>query len=310
MATLKAELESMAQWMDSPSAEDLASAWEKKAAAAVIDMTAGLDLKACIQRSNFGAYKTALSASVDAAVVRSLQQTSPQNRTPCKPQHLLRPENFLTASEWDRLQRGSPAERLQVLLRRALLLGIRSLSEQTVKHAVALLLSVSATQTMPSYAEIFRQVGVFKRTFEEQKARWPVAAPGTDLLKFPETAQELPDEIFAAAYPCPDDKPADRTQVCQKDVWLAQIPLRATSALLKNTERPSSGEPRSEEPARQDPTVTAVLQALRLALPSLADRLPSDGVSPETRALPSTTNLRTDSCASGFASCILTGALA
>jgi hypothetical protein len=293
-ANLTAELDAMADWMDSGSAADMVAAWQAKLKTTVIDMTVALQLKSCVQAKGFGQFGQSLLESVEAAVVLSLQQTSPQNRAPLKAQHLLRPENFLTLSEWDRLQHGSPGDRLQTLLRRYLLLGVRSLSEQTVKNGIALLLSVSSTSAMPSYQEIFHQVGVFKRTFDEQKTRWPMRTLGTQLTQFPETAQELEGDLFAAAYPSPEDAPMDRRRTCQKDVWLAHVPLRATSALLKGASAPQTAP---VETGSQQNTIAALVQALLpgTSRQQLAEALALTDPKVPKAEVPQTLHLRTPS---------------
>ena len=107
---------------------------------------------------------------------------------------MRKPENYITVNEWSVLQKGPGSARLETLLRRYLLLGLSSLTEQTVKRGLAMLLALAAPELaqMPTYEEIYEEVQIFKRSWESLNAEAGTSDFG--LIKYPDDPAGLPTE--------------------------------------------------------------------------------------------------------------------
>ena len=72
----------------------------------------------------------------------------------------------------------------------------------------------------------------------EQLKEAHLAGPGKSqpvgMLRYPENAHDLSEELFKAAYP--DGHPMSKD--IGADIWLAHIPMRSTSKLLKGPKNP------------------------------------------------------------------------
>lgn len=203
-----------------------------------------MQMKQTIQDLSFESTLSAkLLAVVEAKVMATATAATPPAETTytgkkrkedSKPQTLLKPENFITVTEWSMLQEGPAPARLEILLRRYLMLGLRNLTEQTVKKGMAFLLALAAAELsqMPTYEEIYEEVQVFKRSWESVKTDAGPTELG--LLTYPEDPSSLPKALFDRAYK-PEDPPLGKD--VKAGIWLAHIPMRSTSKLLQKNKK-------------------------------------------------------------------------
>ena len=232
----------MAEWARTGSSESLAAlvtAWcNRVQACPAMSLQEGMSVKKAIADFSFPEQqRTEMLQVVEAKVMQCCAEAEAPKDV--KGQLLLKPSNYLTAADWGGLETGAGPARLQILLKRYLSLGLLNLKEGTVKAGMALLLGLAAptARSMPSYAEIYEQVKVFKRSFEQLKEAH-LAGPGKSqpvgMLRYPENAHDLSEELFKAAYP--DGHPMSKD--IGADIWLAHIPMRSTSKLLKGPKNP------------------------------------------------------------------------
>lgn len=203
-----------------------------------------MQMKQTIQDLSFESTLSAkLLAVVEAKVMATATAATPpaestytakKRKEDSKPQTLLKPENFITVTEWSMLQEGPAPARLEILLRRYLMLGLRNLTEQTVKKGMAFLLALAAAELsqMPTYEEIYEEVQVFKRSWESVKTDAGPTELG--LLTYPEDPSSLPKALFDRAYK-PEDPPLGKD--VKAGIWLAHIPMRSTSKLLQKNKK-------------------------------------------------------------------------
>ena len=142
--------------------------------------------------------------------------------------------SYLTSADWaalhDRML--STQGKVQVLLDRFKLLGLRYPAEDTTKWAVALLVVMlhEATGQFPNYHTIYSMVEDFKSNMVASRARSDWAF--SHVVMYPQTPQELPDDIFNHAYTV-DDPPVTETVSRLEVTAMQHVPLRKTSSLLK-----------------------------------------------------------------------------
>ena len=254
----------MAEWAKTGSHESLAAlvqGWcARVQACAPVSLQHGMSMKATILSLKFpDAESKQMLEVVEKKVLTSC--TAAEAPKDVKGQLLTKPYNYLTAAEWGVLEGGNAPARLEILLKRYLKLGMLNLKENTVKAGMALLLAMASknARAMPSYSEIYDQVQVFKRSFEQLKeAQLDEAhkkhAPG--LLRYPDDPEELTREVYKAAYP--EDRPLSKD--VGADIWLAHIPMRSTSKLLKSSKAPSpASAPTTTEPEKFELFVTKTL---------------------------------------------------
>ncbi|CAE7248389.1 hypothetical protein AK812_SmicGene30863 [Symbiodinium microadriaticum] len=122
-------------------------------------------------------------ATATAATPTENASPATKRKEEAKPQTVLKPENYITFNEWSVLQKGPGSARLETLLRRYLLLGLSSLTEQTVKRGLAMLLALAAPELaqMPTYEEIYEEVQIFKRSWESLNAEADDPPMGKDV---------------------------------------------------------------------------------------------------------------------------------
>ena len=205
-----------------------------------ITLPQAMALKQTIQDLSFESTLSAKTLAVVEGKVMATAAAASPSETPAKrkeeskPQTLLKPENFLTVTEWSVLQKGPAPARLEALLRRYLLLGITNLSEQTVKRGMAFLLALAAPDLsqMPTYEDMYEEVQVFKRSWESLKQDAGPSQVG--LLAYPDDPSSLPKALFDRAYRTADPPMGKDVRA---GIWLAHIPMRSTSKLLKKNRK-------------------------------------------------------------------------
>jgi hypothetical protein len=206
-----------------------------------------------------------------------------------KPQQLLAVHNYLTASDWSKLQEpGCPLEDMKwIIIKRLMLLGIASLHEQTVKHSVALIVYLIQQQSkvFPSYESIHNIVNSFKGSFFSVK----VQVTYSGITTYPATPSELPAALFAKAYAA-DDQPV-KQEIMELANIVNHVPLRSTSKLLQKAGGSASSSS-SHQPNQSGLTSQAIAAAVVSALQAynggLAAQAPAliAGPKPPRLALP------------------------
>ena len=169
-----------------------------------------------------------LASMIDQHIQKALsavQDVTPHNVTAVKPQSLLHINHFLTKADWKELDDPNTTWiRKQCLVAfRLKKLGLASMAEQTVKSAVALLLSTLTS--IPEHKLIWSMVHEFKATFASVKSD----VPHRMISSYPDLPGKLPQAVFQRAYA--DELPVSR-EVEQLGVIAQHIPLRKTSKLL------------------------------------------------------------------------------
>jgi hypothetical protein len=190
-------------------------------------------LKECSNIMGSG-HGSILHAAIDSKVSDACSnQPSSTNMATRKPQLLVTPQNYLTASDWKVIEAGDLEERKWMLIKRLQALGVSSLHEQTVKWFVGLLVwsIYKQTNSYPAFKDIHAMVQNFKVAFEANKRK--LAFVG--LTSYPPHPSGLPKDLFDQAY-VDEDKPEAREVLGLEDV-ASQVPLRLTSKLLREDQR-------------------------------------------------------------------------
>lgn len=164
-----------------------------------------------------------------------------------KPQWILDLNNYCTANEWASLtnQEQSYQSKVQVLVDRLVSLQVQSMHEQSVKYAVALLLTTHfSSSAWPSASSIHTMVVDFKRTFQSAQKI------GTSrLMKYPTNPSDLPADMYARAYPDEASPPVARHIERMRLVAEQHIPLRSTSKMLKDDQAKRQDNTIAQAPA-------------------------------------------------------------
>ncbi|CAE7231107.1 unnamed protein product [Symbiodinium sp. CCMP2592] len=211
---LQAELSPMAEWAQSgskASVDALMNSWcTRLESLGSLSLGQAMQMKQTIQDLSFeSTLSERLLEKVEAKVLATATAATPppdttytphKRKEESKPQTLLKPENFITVTEWSMLEKSPAPARLEILLKRYLQLGLRNLTEQTVKKGLAFLLALAAGELsqMPTYEEIYEEVQVFKRSWESVKTDAEPTEVG--LLTYPDDPSSLPKALFDRAY--------------------------------------------------------------------------------------------------------------
>ena len=136
--------------------------------------------------------------------------------------------NYFIAQECEVLRnpKSSFHKKMTIMVERSMSVGCVDPDEQTYKWGLATLLLMHY-EDMPSPQEVYRKLQDLKQAFiSERKVFLHEQLP-----QFPEHATDLPEHIFAEAYPGPDDPP---TKIVLRGIHqvAAAIPLRSNSKLL------------------------------------------------------------------------------
>ncbi|CAE7812404.1 unnamed protein product [Symbiodinium sp. CCMP2592] len=245
---LQAELSPMAEWAQSgskASVDALMNSWcTRLESLGSLSLGQAMQMKQTIQDLSFeSTLSERLLGKVEAKVLATATAATPppdttytphKRKEESKPQTLLKPENFITVTEWSMLEKSPAPARLEILLKRYLQLGLRNLTEQTVKKGLAFLLALAAGELsqMPTYEEIYEEVQVFKRSWESVKTDAEPTEVG--LLTYPDDPSSLPKALFDRAYKA-EDPPMGKD--VRAGIWLAHIPMRSTSKLLQKNKK-------------------------------------------------------------------------
>ena len=197
----------------------------------IFDNAAALRLTSAVDAAMMPkTFTTSLMASIDLRLAKGLLVGKGKSSQAMVPQELTYILNFLTAMDWVQLEepQASPSKMMEVVGQRLSKLGIRSLHEQTVKAAVAVVLWLVRhnTHNWPRYSLIYQWLCEFKRNFQVMKTPWELQM----IVKFPMEPRGLPDDIFAHCY-IGDDQPI-RKELLGFQQLSDHIPLRSNSALL------------------------------------------------------------------------------
>ena len=154
-----------------------------------------------------------LASMVDQHIEKALaavQDVIPHNEVAVKPQSLLHINHFLTKDEWKELDDPNATWiRKQCLIAfRLKKLGLASMAEQTVKAAMALLLTTLTT--IPEHKLIWSMVHEFKATFASVKSD----VPHSLVCTYPDIPAKLPQQVFQRAYA--DQLPVSRENSSRK----------------------------------------------------------------------------------------------
>ena len=228
---LQSELGPMAEWTKTgsrPSVDAVMNWCTRLEGTPSITLPQAMALKQTIQDLSFesilsakllAAVESKVMATATAAIPTETASPASRRKEESKLQTLLKPENFITVSEWSVLQEGPAPARLETLLRRYLLPGITNLTEKTVHRGLAFLLATAAQELtqMPTYEEIYEEVQVFKRSWESLKQEAGPSQVG--LLTYPKDPSSLPKALFDRAYTA-EDPPMGKD--VRSGIWLAR----------------------------------------------------------------------------------------
>ncbi len=189
-------------------------------------------IEACGVESNF---KKDLRKAVESKL--AMGNTNDADNVVLKPQMLTAIEKYMTHSEWQILVNPSSTymEKMNTVVRRLKLVGVRSLHEQTAKFGVALLLSTLTT--LPEYKLIHQMLCEFKQVFHRDTTKVQVPF----VRNYPNNPAELPKSILEIAYtednpPCP--KEIDTIAMIANN----HVPVRNTSKLLTGGTKPKGAK--------------------------------------------------------------------
>jgi hypothetical protein len=141
-------------------------------------------------------------------------------------------QNYLIASEWAELKATDATywRRMNIIVTRLRLCGVKFLAEETVRWGVALVAVLTTTRSgkMPSHTLIWNMQQEFKQCFHSCSA--PVVSKG--LKMYPQFPKDLPQGIYDAAY-TKEDPPIDMEVDQLELVGKRHVPMRSNSKLLR-----------------------------------------------------------------------------
>ncbi len=147
-------------------------------------------------------------------------------------QLLTNPLGYLTKKDWVRVgdPKAVPAVMSRVIAERVSLLRVRGFDEQTYRWIITILLAkvLQKTGKWPKYKTIYGWLQDFKRDYTTLKTPYPF-----DLLaKYPPSPDLLSQDMFAHAYPDPDDPPITMEIEHFRTLGEQHVPLRKNSHLI------------------------------------------------------------------------------
>ena len=179
-----------------------------------------------------------ISDVVDRIVTSMPHEANGGLRVSNEPSDCIYMHNLLTKEEWDTImdKGASILMKMYTIIKRLKKLGVRSISEQTVKWCVAIILS--SMSGLPTYHVIFAMVNDFKKLFHSDTT---LVSQCTFIAKYPASADLLPPALFKTAYTDSQEAPFPHTPEKLHALAAHHIPLRPTSKLLKEeTQRMSA----------------------------------------------------------------------
>ena len=181
-----------------------------------------------------------MKASVNASIDASLTRDSNNNESAHGPKpQKINVSPYLTMSDWDIIKNSQNYHsKVAAVCKRLRSLGVRSLAEQSVKHAVGAILS--GYKEMPDQSIMYQMVQDIKLGFVSH----PMVHTGPVVVKYPEDPTKLPGQLYAQSYP--NEHPAQIIPD-QLPMILKLIPLRLTHAAIAKARpvqaAPSGGSP-------------------------------------------------------------------
>ena len=186
-----------------------------------------------------GEHKQTLTAKVDSLMSTPLDAEHAPAPAAVKLQLCTSIGQYLTQDEWDQITNPNLGwvAKTKILLGRLKKLGFRSLHEQTSKWRLAILRTSLTSQPEADLA--WDMLNDFKDAFA--KADMRAVAPY--IQKYPSKPHDLPENIFAAAYP--DSEPVDGPQDQIKRIANKILFCRSTSKKLQNALKKAGSNPSS-----------------------------------------------------------------
>jgi hypothetical protein len=212
----------------------LASLCSKIGGMVVLDAAGALELMNAVINSNLpDAAKIDLQEALDDKLNASSESAIGASwGVQKRPQILLHPTNYLSEQDWVQLMdpETNPFRCTMVVVQRFKSLGMKSLHEQTVRWAVALLVCLWSDKInkLPAYSLIFELVQNFKKAFETASSLSGSRLPM--LPRFPEHTADLPEGFVEKAYG--SDPPVVKSLEKLAHVAGHHVPLRCNSKLL------------------------------------------------------------------------------
>ena len=174
---------------------------------------------------------------LEKSIVDSLARAA--DKTGRRPnQHMRTIYDYFTKGEKEKLRSGlDNKEKVKVLVDRCICLYLTLPSERTMQHiiAVAVSLGVSAETSM----EKFEVLQEFKHQLRP-RVKHMRAPEGWHVVHFPESPHDLFKELYQHAYP---EDPPEFHNGCEESCFLEDVPLRKTSALVRDAKRRRMDEP-------------------------------------------------------------------
>jgi len=174
-------------------------------------------------------HKEPLQRAMEARLLAGPQGSKDMAR-PQRLEHVL---HYLSADDWARIEMptATATSMMQVIAQRFIKLGIRSLHEQTVRWAIAVVVQTmqAKSSNWPHPQLMYQWVVQFKRDFEILKVPYAFEKVTTS----PADPQSLPQAVYDGAYSTDDPpivKPSDRFMEIGP-----LIPLRSNSIALASS---------------------------------------------------------------------------
>lgn len=180
-----------------------------------------------LKNSPYSEHLSKLQTAIDGKVCAHQSKSGKSNA----PQTLKHWWNYMTIEDWNFLKSKQWwSAKCTRLVERGNSLGVTIPDEQTFKYMLAVLLTSHYTE-MPAAAEIYDKLQELKQVFSTETKPYPLE----HLTEYPESPDNLPDEMYKHAYP--NEKPSAVS--CPGIVTVAEkyIPLRSSSKLLQGTKR-------------------------------------------------------------------------
>ena len=196
----------------------------------VVNSAAGVQMDVAFDKSTLDEpYLSKLRLALDDRLKLGLKCLA--TKAGLKPQRLEHITNYLTLSDWERLELpGAQAHQImQVIAQRLQTLGLRSLHEQTVRAAVQLTVWFvrKSSGAFPKYKLIFSWVMEFKQLYESMKAPYDHGY----VQIYPMDPMQLPESVFSHAFGGDGNEPVSKS-LSGFATLVDHIPLRSNSSLL------------------------------------------------------------------------------
>lgn len=226
-----------------------------------LDAANAAKLNAAITASAFHSdAKQALAAAVTSKTMGAMASAQANHGGPRRCQTISTLEAYLTEQEWQALQdtQRTTAQKVQVLVDRVILLGLKNPSEATVRHIVAVLASAHCPDAPPD--TLHSMVLDVKVAIHARAHYCPTSH---HLTTFPQDPKDLPTDLHAIAFATA--QPAGNSIEGLATIS-ARVPLRSTNKTL-NYSTSALGQNQHRNP--KSPCATAGANAVQLLLQQL-----------------------------------------